>query len=170
MQCVQEDTAMLTRQLALIERHRRDHESARQEFCSRNLRLVVSIAKKYRSCGVSLLDLIQEGNAGLLHAADKFDLGRGCRFSTYATWWIRQAIQRAINQQSRTIRVPDHVVAAESASRRPRGPGSARPQSPARWNWPKPPDGRSRTRSTPCNRSGSPYPCTRPSTTRHEAR
>ncbi len=110
MQCVQEDTATLKRQLTLIENHRRNYETARQEFCARNLRLVVSTAKKYRGSGMSLPDLIQEGNAGLLRGVDKFDLARGCKFSTYATWWIRQAIRRAISQQSRTIRIPDHVV------------------------------------------------------------
>ncbi len=110
MHCVQEDTATLKRQLILIENHRRNYETARQEFCARNLRLVVSIAKRYRGSGMSLLDLIQEGNTGLLRGVDKFDLARGCKFSTYATWWIRQAIRRAIGQQSRTIRVPDHVV------------------------------------------------------------
>jgi RNA polymerase primary sigma factor len=110
MQCVQEDTATLRQQLVLIAKHRRNYETARQEFCVRNLRLVVSIAKRYRGCGMSLLDLIQEGNAGLLRGVDKFDLARGCKFSTYATWWIRQAIRRAISQQTRTIRVPDHVV------------------------------------------------------------
>ncbi len=111
MQSVQEDEVTLRERLERIANCRKTYETARQEFCVPNLRLVVSVAKKYRNRGVSLLDLIQEGNMGLMRAVDKFDPARGFKFSTYATWWIRQAIGRAINQQSRTIRVPDHMIA-----------------------------------------------------------
>ena len=88
----------------------RGDEPSRQRMIKSNLRLVVNIARRYRNRGLPLLDLIEEGNLGLIHAVEKFDPERGFRFSTYATWWIRQNIERALMNQSRTIRLPVHVV------------------------------------------------------------
>lgn len=94
----------------LAARMRQGDFEARQQMIQHNLRLVVNIAKHYINRGLSLLDLIEEGNLGLMHALDKFEPERGFRFSTYATWWIRQNIERAIMNQSRTIRLPVHVI------------------------------------------------------------
>ena len=105
-----ESPATLQRRLARIDRCQHAYETARHELVAGNLRLVVSIARRYRNRGLSLLDLIQEGNTGLIRAVDKFEFRRGFRFSTYATWWVRQAITRAIAGTGRTIRVPIHVV------------------------------------------------------------
>ncbi len=97
-------------ELDLSTRAREGDFSARQKMIEHNLRLVVNIAKHYLNRGLSLLDLIEEGNLGLMHALEKFEPERGFRFSTYATWWIRQNIERAIMNQSRTIRLPVHII------------------------------------------------------------
>jgi RNA polymerase primary sigma factor len=105
-----ESPRSLRTRVAGLEKLRTEYEAAKRNLSAANLRLVVSIAKKYRNRGLSFLDLIQEGNTGLMRAVDKYEYRRGFKFSTYATWWIRQAITRAIADQSRTIRIPVHMI------------------------------------------------------------
>lgn len=108
---VQATPEELLGRLDVVEQRRRVYQQARQELAVANLRLVVSIAKRYRGGGLSLEDLIQEGNGGLMRAVDKFDYRLGWKFGTYATWWIRQGVTRALSDTSRTVRVPCHWVA-----------------------------------------------------------
>jgi RNA polymerase primary sigma factor len=106
----QESPASLALRCETIHKQFIDYDNVKRQLSSGNLRLVVSIAKKYRNRGLSFLDLIQEGNTGLMRAVDKYEYRRGFKFSTYATWWIRQAITRAIADQARTIRIPVHMI------------------------------------------------------------
>lgn len=131
MRLTAETPQSLSRRLTAASRHLAAYQEASRALAAGNLRLVVSIAKCYRNRGVPFLDLIQEGNAGLMRAVEKFEYRRGYKFCTYATWWIRQAISRAVADQARTIRVPVHtfgtiarlkVVAAELGHRMQRAP------------------------------------------------
>src|SRR5215203_3847288 len=97
-------------EIDLSKRAKADDQKARQRLIEKNLRLVVSVAKKYCGMGLPFEDLIQEGNIGLMKAVEKYDPERGFRFSTYATWWVRQAVQRAVADKGRTIRVPVHMT------------------------------------------------------------
>ena len=117
-QLTMETPDSLEQRLALIDERFGAYEQAMRELSGGNLRLVVSIAKKYRNRGLSFLDLIQEGNTGLMRAVDKYEYRRGYKFSTYATWWIRQAITRAIADQARTIRIPVHMIETMSKLRK----------------------------------------------------
>ena len=113
----QETPTSLRNRVNMVKRVFTEYQQAKKQLSEGNLRLVVSIAKKYRNRGLSFLDLIQEGNAGLMRAVDKFEYRRGFKFCTYATWWIRQAITRAVADQSRTIRIPVHMVETMSRVR-----------------------------------------------------
>ncbi|MFO0784057.1 MAG: RNA polymerase sigma factor RpoD [Phycisphaerales bacterium] len=114
---VLEDTGDLEKRVKRIQRAFLEYEQAKRDLSGGNLRLVVSIAKKYRNRGLPFLDIIQEGNTGLMRAVDKYEYKRGYKFSTYATWWIRQAITRAIADHARTIRVPVHMIETMSKLR-----------------------------------------------------
>jgi len=114
---VMETPEQLNKRLHIIDRVFAQYEETKRMLSSANLRLVVSIAKKYRNRGLSFLDLIQEGNTGLMRAVDKYEYRRGYKFSTYATWWIRQAITRAIADHARTIRIPVHMIETMSRLR-----------------------------------------------------
>jgi RNA polymerase primary sigma factor len=112
-----EEPSSLRRRMEIVRKRFAEYEEAKRRLSGGNLRLVVSIAKKYRNRGLSFLDLIQEGNTGLMRAVDKYEYRRGYKFSTYATWWIRQAITRAIADQARTIRIPVHMIETMSKLR-----------------------------------------------------
>ncbi|MBL8797732.1 MAG: RNA polymerase sigma factor RpoD [Planctomycetia bacterium] len=112
-----EEPPSLRRRVEVMKKRFAEYEQAKRELSGGTLRLVVSIAKKYRNRGLSFLDLIQEGNTGLMRAVDKYEYRRGYKFSTYATWWIRQAITRAIADQARTIRIPVHMIETMSKLR-----------------------------------------------------
>jgi RNA polymerase primary sigma factor len=112
-----EEPPTLRKRVDIMRKRFTEYEQAKRDLSGGNLRLVVSIAKKYRNRGLSFLDLIQEGNTGLMRAVDKYEYRRGYKFSTYATWWIRQAITRAIADQARTIRIPVHMIETMSKLR-----------------------------------------------------
>ncbi len=112
-----EEPGALRQRVIIMKNRFTEYEQSKRDLSGGNLRLVVSIAKKYRNRGLSFLDLIQEGNTGLMRAVDKYEYRRGYKFSTYATWWIRQAITRAIADQARTIRIPVHMIETMSKLR-----------------------------------------------------
>jgi RNA polymerase primary sigma factor len=117
MRLTLEEPSSLHKRVEIMKKRFTEYEQAKRDLSGGNLRLVVSIAKKYRNRGLSFLDLIQEGNTGLMRAVDKYEYRRGYKFSTYATWWIRQAITRAIADQARTIRIPVHMIETMSKLR-----------------------------------------------------
>jgi RNA polymerase primary sigma factor len=117
MRLTLEEPGSLHKRVEIMRKRFTEYEEAKRALSGGNLRLVVSIAKKYRNRGLSFLDLIQEGNTGLMRAVDKYEYRRGYKFSTYATWWIRQAITRAIADQARTIRIPVHMIETMSKLR-----------------------------------------------------
>jgi RNA polymerase primary sigma factor len=117
MRLTLEEPPSLRKRVEIMRKRFTEYEQAKRDLSGGNLRLVVSIAKKYRNRGLSFLDLIQEGNTGLMRAVDKYEYRRGYKFSTYATWWIRQAITRAIADQARTIRIPVHMIETMSKLR-----------------------------------------------------
>src|SRR5262249_23124363 len=114
---VQDEPEDLARRVRGLDAVFWEYEQGKRDLSGGNLRLVVSIAKKYRNRGLSFLDIIQEGNTGLMRAVDKYEYKRGYKFSTYATWWIRQAITRAIADHARTIRIPVHMIETMSKLR-----------------------------------------------------